>query len=962
MKKLFITLCATALTAVAANSQVVLGYTLSESGGAYTPLADPTIIYEGTDEKTDISWYDRSVITPDGITSDGDSAKGFDMGFTFNFAGKEYTSFLVSPFGYLYLGGEEEISYNTFMRANFLTFYSENGLVGLACSQSVGHRDDTEISYKINGTGSDASLTLQFSNILFLVSSWGKSGIVTDFQLTLTADGGVNYVFNDFSDYISEDEADDYTESLEVPLRIAVRESDNYVCAEGSIGDLGVSCNSVEEVSFSSATPAGTTLKWNVPGDCVTPANQPTDLIFDRTSDQISYSFTPSSDAQTYLVVYTTSDELPAQPEDGIVYMQGDKIGECTVVSYGSATNGNVYSMEPGTDYYFYVYAAGAYGLNGPKYNVVSPLKGEVSTLPASPGDVKFAPAEIDKITMTVAENGTDDDILVIYNAYCERSNYGDHGLFGPLTPELKEGDVLPVPEDFVPAYSYEGVPMPENGGTVAYVGKPGEITIEGLDASTMYYISVYTRNAKGEYTSKPVVTGWSTILTSPYDGDSYNFPNYRVPYGWESSDTGDDTLMVTDEAYYDRSTGEPSRGSQIMQIRVINNRGDAINGKRAWITPAPVKVSDSHVKAVFSYSIVEGLSRFQSVPYNEWAEEDKLEIQVSADNGETWEAIATFDAANHPEQEELTSYNTISADLNAYSGETVLVRLYWNTYMAPAFGGNMYVERFSLVQTQSSGAPEVSIGAVTEDSAVINWISQQTDYELAYSIKDADEFSVVRVENAMTYTIEGLEANTVYTVKVRGLIVNEESGEENFSEWSDPVDFTTADYPDVDAPEGLVSDVDSKGLYGVAILSWNPIDVAEKYEVAFRLSTATEWSYVESEEATVEIENLEAGLTYIWKVRAFCTHERETSYSAQSRFTMPKTSGVSSMTEDIEILSNSGNILVKGASGQSIMVYTASGIEVATISKADASESISLESGTYIVRISDHNYKILVK
>ncbi|MDE6696566.1 MAG: hypothetical protein K2K25_06770, partial [Muribaculaceae bacterium] len=175
MKKLFITLCATTLTAVAANSQVVLGYTLSESGGEYTPLADPTVIYKGTDEKTDISWYDRSVITPDGITSDGDSAKGFDLGFTFNFAGKEYTSFLVSPFGYLYLGGEEEISYNTFMRANFLTFFNDNGLVGLACSQSVAHREDTEISYKINGSGSDASITLQFSNVLCLVSSWGKS-------------------------------------------------------------------------------------------------------------------------------------------------------------------------------------------------------------------------------------------------------------------------------------------------------------------------------------------------------------------------------------------------------------------------------------------------------------------------------------------------------------------------------------------------------------------------------------------------------------------------------------------------------------------------------------------------------------------------------------------------------------------------------------------------------------------
>lgn len=965
MKKTLITLCATALTAVAANAQAVLGYTLSETEGTYTPLAGATVIYTGTDEATDIGWYDRSIITPEGITSDGDAAKGFELGFTLNLAGSEYTHFLVSPLGYLYLGGEDDIEYNTFMRANFLTFYYEGGLVGLACAESVGHLDETEISYKVNGSGADASVTMQFSNLLCQFSSWGEgSGLVTDLQYTITADGKVTYVFNDFRPYITEEEADDYEEPYSVPLRLAVRNGD-FVCAQGELGELGVSQNVTEDVLFGTAVKAGTTVTWNIPGDCVTPTEQPSGLTFERTSDRLDYEFTPIENSETYLVVYTVGDAKPGTPVDGTLYGEGDKLGDATVVYYGDRTAGTVYDMAPGTDYNFYVYAVGSYGLNGPKYNVVEPLTAAVSTLPAAPGEVTFAPAAADSITFTVKENGTDDDILVIYNSYCERSNYGDHGLYGPITPELKAGDVLPVPEDFEPAYNYEGAPEPENGGTVAYVGKPGEVTIEGLDASTMYYISVYTRNAKGEYTSEPTHTGWSTVLSYPYDGDSYNYPNYQVPYGWESSDMEDDNLMVTDEAYYDRFSGEPTRGDQIMQIRVINNRGDGINGKRAWITPAPIFVNDRHVMATFSYSIVEAASRFSSGPYNDWAEDDKLEIQVSTDGGETWTTLTTYNAENHPEQAEMTDYNDISADLNDYRGETVLVRLYWDTYMAPAFGGNMYMQRFSLTQAEFPAVPVVTVGAVTDETAVINWVSQQTDYELVYSLKDSDEETVVKVENALTYTIEGLEANTEYTVKVRGVLVNEETGaEEGYSEWSDSVDFTTADYPEVAAPVGLVSDVESKGLEGVAVLSWDAIDSALEYEVAYRLSSDTNWTYVNCDESTVEVSDLELGASYIWKVRAFCTHDRETVYSAQANFTMPEDpdAAVLSVNGNLKVSSVAGKVMVNGAAGEEISIYSASGMKAAGVKMATDCEAIALQPGAYIVRIAGKSFKLIVR
>lgn len=955
MKKIISTFSILILGAAAANAQAVLGYTLAETTATYTPLSDATVIYQSPVEDFDNDYYDRGIITPEGITSEGDAAKGFDLGFTLNFAGREYTSFLVSTSGYLYLGNGEEIEYNTMMRNNYLTYGDNLTLVGLACSMNVGYNEKTVISYKTTGIGDEAALTVQYENFAVNASMWDETPQPIDFQLTITAAGKVSIVFANLA---NESDRDEYS------FRLGVRQDNNFVCASGTYGELTESYDRIENCIIPASSQDGTAIEWNVPADCVTPSGQPTDAVFERTSDTLSYSFSPATGADTYLVVYSAGNAKAGEPVDGTIYEKGAELGEGSVAYYGPDLKGDVYNLEPGTQYTFWFYAVGAYGLNGPKYNLVDPMTVRVATLPKSPGEVTFSGYALDSITLNVADNGTDDDILVIYNSYCEHSNYGDHGLFGELTPDTKAGDVLPVPEGFTPTYNYEGAPMPENAGTVAYVGKPGEISITDLAPSTMYYVSVYTRNAAGEYTSQPVNTGWSTIITLPYDGDSFNFPNYRVPYGWESSEAGEGTLQVTDEAYYDRSDMTPTRGTQIVQQRVIVSRGNATTGMKGWIRPALVEVSERHQTVNFSYSIVEATSRFASNPYNEWAEDDVLQIQVSTDNGENWNVLTSYTAENHPEQEELTSYNYISADLNDYRGQQVLVRLYWDTYMAPAFGGNMYVERFSVEQAEFPAVPEVTVGAVTDETAVINWVSQQTDYQLAYSLKDSEEENLVDVDGKMTYTIEGLEANTEYVVRVRGKLVSEDSEEVEFTEWSDPVEFTTADYPAVDAPEGLVSDVETKGDECIAILSWTEIEVAERYEVAYRLSSSTGWIYIETEETSIEVEDLEYDETYIWKVRAFCSHDRETPYSAQARFTMPEdpNAGIADVVAAISVSAENGILIVKGCEGKPLQVVNAAGVCFVSKNNAEAEETLSLQPDIYIVSADNTMVKVIVK
>lgn len=955
MKKILSTLSMALLCAAGANAQAVLGYTLTESTGIYSPLTDATVIFDGSvNDISDTFSLPRTVISPDGLKTSMGSTQGYAIGFDLSLGDATYTDFLVSTAGYVYLGNGE-ISFNPMMGGNFLTYGSDFTTVGFYNTLGFEYTADSRISYQTLGEGDEQHLTVQFTDYAVKTTSTGATYPV-DIQLNLYADGKVTMVLNGFSSLASD-------EDKPAVLWAGIRQEGNYVSASGDSGSLTVNHNDRDGANFGANTPDGTTLTWNIPTECAAPAAQPTDLVLTSTSDQINGSFTPVEGADYYLVLYTEGDAVPGVPEDGTVYAKGEVLGEATVAGYGADTNFVIYNLTGGK-YNCYVYAVGAFGLNGPKYNTVDPLEASIGTKPAAPGEAVIDATTADSITIDVASNEADDDVVVVYNSYCDHNNMGDHGLFGTLAPDAKAGDVLPVPEDFQPFY--EGQGMPENAGVVAYAGKAGKVTISDLKVSTGYFIGIYTRNAQGEYTTQPLYTGASTYLEYPYDGDSYNFPRFSLPLGWTGSENGQTTYSFRDEEFIDRASGGPSRGTQLIQQRANVSRGDAVNGKEAWMVSPTVMVNDRHVTATFSYSITEGISRFQTQAYNSWAEEDVLQILVSADGGETWTEANSYTAALHPEQEDVNGYVDITADLNDYRGQTVMVKLYWKTFMAPAFGGNMYVDRFTLTQAEFPEVPVVSVSDITYNSAKVNWASQQTDYELAYRLSDSEaEWTTVSVEGELSYTLTDLEALTAYEVKVRGLIASTEEGEQEveYTEWSDISVFTTTDYPEVEAPENLVANVDSYAANGTVTLSWDAIEEAESYEVAYRMSGATSWTYVNTEVAEVTLADLEKTQTYVWKVRAFCTHDRTTSYSAQSSFTTTEPTGVEALEADgVTVAAGRGYITVSGAEGQAVAVYTTAGAYVAGVAEASAEERFDLTAGIYVVKTGNKTHKRAVK
>jgi predicted extracellular nuclease len=114
---------------------------------------------------------------------------------------------------------------------------------------------------------------------------------------------------------------------------------------------------------------------------CTPPGNQGTNLLLNTTTQTISGSFTSalpgSVNADSYLVLMSTSSTLSEQPVSGTAYNNGSILGNAQIVSNGSSTSFTASGLTPGVTYYFFIYS---YSSTGNCYNLSNPLTGNAST------------------------------------------------------------------------------------------------------------------------------------------------------------------------------------------------------------------------------------------------------------------------------------------------------------------------------------------------------------------------------------------------------------------------------------------------------------------------------------------------------------------------------------------------------------------------------------------------------
>ncbi|MBO2526473.1 MAG: hypothetical protein CW341_12420, partial [Bacteroidetes bacterium] len=259
--------------------------------------------------------------------------------------------------------------------------------------------------------------------------------------------------------------------------------------------------------------------------------------------------------------------------------------------------------------------------------------------------------------------------------------------------------------------------------------------------------------------------------------------------------------------------------------------------------------------------------------------------------------------------------------------------------------------------QPQTCNVPTgLATANVTYNAADVNWTAggTETAWNVQYKLASASNWGNSIPVTAATYHISGLNAETAYQVRVQA-----NCGDNNTSNWTDPVSFTTPAAPadPCNAPTNLqVGNITQNS----ATMTWTAGGNETTWKVGYKLSTASQWQEATVQQTSYEIEGLTANSTYDVRVKAVCAADNESDFISTT-FT---TTGVGidniTLANSINLMPNpadnyielnvNSNVEVKEA-----VVINAFGQKIQTVVLNDNHARIDLSNmaaGMYFVRV----------
>lgn len=196
-------------------------------------------------------------------------------------------------------------------------------------------------------------------------------------------------------------------------------------------------------------------------------------------------------------------------------------------------------------------------------------------------------------------------------------------------------------------------------------------------------------------------------------------------------------------------------------------------------------------------------------------------------------------------------------------------------------YAGPLTFTTLSCGGTVCPAPTNLSATNITANSAVLSWtgVSLPATYNLRYRTQSTAAWTTVNGVSS-PYQFGNLTCNTTYEWQVQSVCANT-TGTTTLSPWSASAFFTTLPCSvNCPAPTGLsVTNITSNS----AMLSWNAVTGAVSYQVRYRPSSTTTWSYLTSISPAITISGLICNKAYVWQVRSICTPSSNTSTSVFS-------------------------------------------------------------------------------
>ena len=166
-----------------------------------------------------------------------------------------------------------------------------------------------------------------------------------------------------------------------------------------------------------------------------------------------------------------------------------------------------------------------------------------------------------------------------------------------------------------------------------------------------------------------------------------------------------------------------------------------------------------------------------------------------------------------------------------------------------------------------------VTVTDVTENSAVITWSGNATNYSFEYKTGN-DDWTVVPVSDT-TYTLTGLTQKTEYLVRVKAIC-----GENNNSLYTEEIPFATLSI----CP--IVTNIETSNLSTTTSISWTPGSNENEWNLRFRPVGSNEWVNLHiSGIASTTFGGLQDQTDYEVEIMALCDPTDEDNQSSWAHY-----------------------------------------------------------------------------